>query len=130
MAAQAGIEAQQLGRKPDQRRGYADSGILGNDEDAQAAQAQAEYAQRLAKSQRADDDELRRENTRTVRSNEKIALESMGEDTLALGYKNGGMIGDPRRSSAIRALAFGTPTAVNHRPGNGKGKVPRIADIA
>jgi hypothetical protein len=46
---------------------------------------------------------------------------------MARGFKDGGIIGDHRKNSAIYALAFGNPTAVNPRPGSGKAKVPRIA---
>lgn len=103
---------------------YADGGMLGDDGSEAAAAAEDQAKKSFA------------DNQDTIRSNEADGLRSMGEDTFSLGYggvptdgfANGGMIGDHRKFSAIRALAFGRATAVNPRPAaKAKGKVPRIA---
>ena len=119
-AAQGAVEAANLGRKPARRQGFADGGLIGEEDPGEGIRRMTAWAEQEA-------DYHRKENAQVVRQNEALALEAMGEDVQALGYKNGGMIGDPRKGSAIRALAYGTPTAVNPRLSKGKGKGPRIA---
>lgn len=128
MAAQTGVEAPRLGRSQEQPRGFANGGIIPDNDiaeqfeyqnrqlqeqndawnqEATAISRQAQYDSSAAAEQGAQMGAVSvAQATHTRRENEKLGLESMGEDTQALGYANGGLIGEEEESDAARNASF------------------------
>jgi hypothetical protein len=101
---QRGIETQRadsgVPKIADGVPGFANGGMIGDEEDASGlgfqtaarAQQEADYNQRRFSAQ--------------SRENVAIALSESGEDTQALGYANGGLIGDDNADSIDPATGF------------------------